>query len=192
VVQPKKKAAGDLPSFKEKLQSLQAKDKISFIIRQPMPLEKRSAGVVMLTLKTNLSAKARGQPMLAWKELVKATTGVSPLLISLVNPSLAEVTFELVDAPAAKEKLDKLGVVVDDLELSDKDLTRRSVSYHRGFFLPLRRQALQGFSLEQKLAVLQVAEASVDRLVVQHLRKPRRLQIAVDRAWLHETEGMGE
>jgi hypothetical protein len=105
---------------------------------------------------------------------------------------LAEVTFELVDAPAAKEKLDKLGVVVDDLELSDKDLTRRSVAYHRGFFLPLRRQALQGFSLEQKLAVLQVAEASVDRLVVQHLRKPRRLQIAVDRAWLHETEGMGE
>jgi hypothetical protein len=176
--------------MKEKLQSMQAKDKIAYIIHQPMPLEKRSEGVVTLALKTNLSAKARAQPMMAWRELVKATTGINPLLISLVNPSLAEVTFELVDAPAAKVKLDTLGVVVDDLELTDTDMKRRSGDYHRGYFLPLRRQALQGFNLEQKLAVLMAAEASLERVVPQHLRKQRRRQIAVDRAWVQEMEAM--
>jgi malonyl CoA-acyl carrier protein transacylase len=102
---------------------------------------------------------------------------------------LAEVTFELVDAHAAKVKLDTLGVVVDDLELTDKDMKRRSGDYHRGYFLPLRRQALQGFN-EQKLAVLMAAEASLERVVPQHLRKQRRRQIAVDRAWVQEMEAM--
>ena len=52
----------------------------------------------------------------------------------------------------------------DNLEIHEKDLIRRKHMYFKGFFLPLRRAALQDFSEELQLKLLDLAEQDLTKI----------------------------
>lgn len=91
--------------------------------------------------------------MIAWKEAVKALTSHSPLAISLLNPEKAELYFKAEMIPVIRQS--RLSAyLLEDIVVQEKDILRRKQLYLKGYFLPLRRAALQGFSSDQQKQLL--------------------------------------
>jgi len=153
------------------------------LLRVPKPPEERSPGVVILSAKLPLTRKAQVHPVLAWKHALKVLTGQLPLTISLISPFRAELFFDSDKAPGVKEVLREKGYLIEEPPtLAEKDLVRRKEAYLNGFFLPLRRAALEGFDPSQQLKLLDLASVSLekrfkDKLTVQQWKH----QIAKDR-----------
>jgi hypothetical protein len=129
--------------------------------------------------------------MAAWKALVCSWTGVTPLLISLVNPGVAEIFFDGKDFQKAWTALQTFNVQVDDprdQKIGQRDLTRRATAYTSSRFLLLRRCTLAGFSTPLKHQLLQKAgdlAYKYDKLTRQRIQ----YAVARDLEWLRETEG---
>jgi hypothetical protein len=162
-------------------------EKLRTLLRPRKPLEERSPGVELVTVHLPLSKKAQAQPMLAWKQVLTSLTGHRPLYISLLNPCNGEVFLDSRVAPAVREVLSKEGYLRDNVSMGlEKDLVRRKQVYLNGYFLPLRREALRGFSLEQKLKLLDLAALESAKLPDAITRRQWKYQIAKDRSWVQE------
>jgi hypothetical protein len=107
-------------------------------------------------------------------------------MVSLINPCKGEVFYDSRVAQDVSEALTKEGYLVENpSELSERDLGRRLHAYLASYFLPLRREALSGFSSEMQLKILDRATACLkskfpDRASQQQWKH----QIAKDRSWV--------
>jgi hypothetical protein len=68
--------------------------------------------------------------------------------------------------------------------LSEKDLNRRRDCYLRGYFLPLRRSALMGFSPTHQEKLLDLAEEKCKTFTDKVARRQWLHHIEKDRKWI--------
>ena len=181
--------AKDLDKHKKSMKDLTKEEKLKILLRTPRPLEERTSGVTMVTARLPLSSRGQAHPMSSWRQILKEVCGVRPLHISLINPSQGEIFIDSKDAEAVKQALSKGGFLANNLELVEKDLERRKQVYLSGYFLPLRREALQGFSPKTQLNLLDLAMADLVKMSDPLKRKQWKYQIAKDRSWV---EGLME
>lgn len=169
-------------SFFQKLQSQSDSDKINHLLRRPKSTEEQNQEISRVVVSLPLSTKARQKPLTAWKEAVKALTGHSPLAISLLNPEKAELYFKAEMIPVIRQS--RLSAyLLEDIVVQEKDILRRKQLYLKGYFLPLRRAALQGFSSDQQKQLLDLAEKDLPKLD-SSFRQQWKFQINKDRTWL--------
>ena len=169
-------------SFFQKLQSQSDSDKINQLLRRPKPTQEQNQEISRVVVSLPLSTKARQKPMTAWKEAVKALTSHSPLAISLLNPEKAEIYFKAEMIPMIRQS--RLSAyLLEDIVVQEKDILRRKQLYLKGYFLPLRRAALQGFSSDQQKQLLDLAEKDLPKLD-SSFRQQWKFQINKDRTWL--------
>jgi hypothetical protein len=167
-------------------------DTLKVLLRVAKPPEERSSEIVILLAKLPLTKKAQSQPMLAWKQALKTLTGHLPLSISLINPCKAELFYDSKQASEVSQALKELDYLIEEHpELTDRDLGRRTRAYLDGYFLPLRRAALTGFSLELQKKVLGHSSECLrtkfpDKLTQQQWKH----QIAKDLAWIEPVGDM--
>jgi hypothetical protein len=165
---------------------------LKVLLRVVKPPEERSAEIVILHAKLPLTKKAQSQPMLAWKQALKTLTGHLPLSISLINPCKAELFYDAKQAPEVSQALKEQNYLIEEHpELTERDLGRRKLAYLDGYFLPLRRAALAGFSLEMQKKVLSLSSECLktkfpDKLTQQQWKH----QIAKDLAWIEPVGDM--
>jgi hypothetical protein len=165
---------------------------LKLLLRVAKPLEERASSIEILTAKLPLTKKAQMQPMLAWKQTLKTLTGQLPLTISLINPCKAELYYDAKWVPEVVATLKELNYLIEDPPvLTDRDLGRRKLAYLDGYFLPLRRAALAGFSQEMQQKVLSLSEEYLnkkfkDKLTLQQWKH----QIGKDRDWIEPVGDM--
>jgi hypothetical protein len=171
------------------LDGLSAADKLKVLLRSSRSEEDRTTLVDIVTATLPLSRKAQAQPVTAWKQALQGITGHQPLLVSLINPCKAELFFDVTVSTPVKDILNQQGYLLDPVELQDRDLVRRKSAYLSGYFLPLRRAALQGLDSTQQLHILDLAEK--DLSPAKHpdpmSRKQWTFQIKKDRQWIQDT-----
>jgi hypothetical protein len=171
------------------LGDLSGPDKLKVLLRSPRPEEDRTTLVDIVTATLPLSTKAQAQPMMAWKQALQEITGHQPLLVSLINPCRAEVYLDSKVSTQVRDILSQQGYLQDPSELGERDLVRRKRAYLSGYFLPLRRAALQGLDSMQQLELLQLAEE--DLSPSKHpdpiTRKQWMFHIKKDRQWIEGT-----
>jgi hypothetical protein len=176
-------------NLKETLNLLPSESKIQILLKKTIPLEERIEQVTSVMVQLPLSQKAQRQPMTAWKEAIKAITGQTVLAVSLVHPCKAEIFVDEREAQKIKTILENKNYLVTGHQLSDRDLKRRKTSYLHGYFRPLRRAMMQGFSKELQLDLLTSAEGSLQAFFKD---KSQRTQwshhVAADREWLSELD----
>jgi hypothetical protein len=191
--QRKKQPQGPLPaakeSLKESLDSLNKEGKLRVLLRKPKRTEDRSAKIEVIPVSLPLSARAQAQPMVAWKQALETLTGHRPLSVSLIHPCKGEIFVDSSVQPVVTETLRKEGYLVETHQVLEKDLERRKQAYLRGYFLPLRRAALTGFTPDLQLKLLDLAEASLLKLPNPTDRKQWKFQIAKDRSWVQKGVG---
>ena len=168
------------------LPTLSHDEKFNLLFRQPKLPQNKTTEIGKLTLSLPLTMKARSQPGLAWKEALVVLTGQRPLAVSLLNPGKGEVFYDAKVLDSIREHLTVYQQ--DNLEIGEKDLIRRKHLYLKGFFLPLRRAALQDFSEELQLKLLDLAEQDLNKMPDPNRRKQWKFQINKDRCWIQNTE----
>jgi hypothetical protein len=112
-------------------------------------------------------------------------TGHQPLAVSIVHPCKAEVFFDgsVIDSVASSLRSEDYLCPVEPL--TDKDLSRRKTSYLQGYFRPLRRAMLLGFSQAQQLKLLDLAESSSKTVFTEPQdRKKWKNHCLKDREWI--------
>ena len=172
-------------SLQHRLRQTQSYDeKINLLFRQPKLKQDSTTEIGKLTLSLPLSTKARSQPRLAWNEALVVLTGQRPL--ALLNPGKGEVFYDMKVLDSIREPLS--AYQQDNLEIHEKDLIRRKHMYFKGFFLPLRRAALQDFSEELQLKLLDLAEQDLTKISDTNYRKQWKFQIQKDRCWIQSME----
>jgi hypothetical protein len=184
-----KKAPRTSPSLTATLKPLSKEDKLKLLLKKPIPPEERSSEVGSVMVKLPLSTKAQRNPITAWKTAISELTGHPPVTISLVNPCKAEVFFDVKVLESVSSSLLSEGFSSPADPLTDKDLARRKASYLQGYFLPLRRAMLQGFSHAQQLKLLDLAETSCQTVFTDPVeRKKWKRHCQRDREWVRQQE----
>lgn len=176
--------------FRQKISEMTSREKIltSLLLPEHQQRQPRSADagpgseVSRIYISCPLTKQARLDPIFSLRKLFQAWTHVTPLGISLVSKTVAEI-FLYEDQVA--QALDCLPpeMVLWDRELSYHDVKRRAASYNRGYFPRLRWASLAGLSNQLQLEVLETAEASVPRLPLGR-QKSIREAILKDREWV--------
>jgi hypothetical protein len=165
-------------------------ERLKLLLKPTRPPEERTAEVVSLMVSLPLSKAALAQPIIAWKQVIKTLTGHQPSTVSLYHPCKAELFFDKQVVPKVSEALQTAGYLLEGpMEVSERDLARRSEAYLLGYYLPLRRAALVGFSLKDQLSLLEMAEKQLPRKFTDPQdRKRWRVQINKDREWIKDME----
>jgi hypothetical protein len=182
--QPKASTSNVQKKFKN-LQNLSGEETIKLLLRRQPPKESQPMEISSVMVSLPFTMKARQQPMLAWKASMKALTGHPPLAISLLNPGKAEVFYDTALILSVRESLS--AYLLNEAGVQERDLQRRKTMYFKGFFLPLRRAALQGFSIEAQHQLLDLAEKDLPRIPETDKRKQWKFHISKDRSWLQQT-----
>jgi hypothetical protein len=177
------------PSLKEALEKAPTPLEKLKILLKPKPIsEDRSTNVSVFMVSLPLSKKAQSQPIVAWKQVMESITGHRPVSVSLIHPWKGEVMFDSKYEPAISKSLQESGFLIENHLMTDKDLARRSEAYLNGYYLPLRRAALSGFSMEQQLQLLELAGKQLQKKFTDPIdRKKWKYHIAMDQKWV---EGM--
>ena len=155
-----------LPAFIREAVTATPEIQLHSLLKKP-PLEKITE-VASLVVKIPLCVKARATLPIAQKacELAfQAATGCTPLLISQYHPGTAEIFIasdQMSKAIQALEALTPTGWAILPKATSERDMTRRAHAYLRGYFLPLRLAALEGFSPTEQSIILDRAEKLLD------------------------------
>jgi hypothetical protein len=87
-----------------------------------------------------------------------------------------------------KQALSKGGYLLEDRPVLERDLERRKQVYLRGYFLPLRRAALAGFSPDLQLKLLEMAWTSLAKMPDPQVRRQWQFQIKKDRSWVQQQQ----
>jgi hypothetical protein len=143
--------------IKKDLQSASNLQKLEYLLKQPIPEEKRIDNIVSVVLTTTLSRKALSAPTTAWKTLIKTISNHSPLLISIINSTTAEV---FMDSRLLKTLTDNLppSVKIDNLESpSTYQVQRRAKIYLKGYYKTLRWSTFKGLSPHHQFQLLEYA-----------------------------------
>jgi hypothetical protein len=183
------KASGHPPSkvsLKSSLAPLSDDERLRVLLRKSMAPGERTAGVVVVSAALPLSREARLQPIVAWKQAIESLSGHRPLLVSLRSPCSAELLLDSFSATAVREALSKKGYLLENQPVLGRDLERRKQAYLRGYFRPLRRAALAGFSLDLQLKLLDLASKGLPKMADPLVRRQWQFQIAKDRSWVQE------
>jgi hypothetical protein len=161
-------------------------DPMKILLKKPMDEETKTSKVVAMVGRLPLSNTAQSQPILAWKTVLKEVTGHSPLSLSLVNPCVAEIFWDSAVAEEVRLKMSGKGFLDSSpiTALSEKDLNRRRDCYLRGYFLPLRRSALMGFSPTHQEKLLDLAEEKCKTFTDKVARRQWLHHIEKDRKWI--------
>jgi hypothetical protein len=161
-------------------------DPMKILLKKPMDEETKTSKVVAMVGRLPLSNTAQSQPILAWKTVLKEVTGHSPLSLSLVNPCVAEIFWDSAVAEEVRLKMSGKGFLDSSpiTALSEKDLNRRRDCYLRGYFLPLRRSALMGFSPTHQEKLLDLAEEKCKIFTDKVARRQWLHHIEKDRKWI--------
>jgi hypothetical protein len=177
------------PSLKSVLEKATTPaEKLKLLLRSPKLVD-RSEEVSPLMVNLPLSRKAQSQPMMAWKQVMESVTGHCPVSVSLIHPWKGEVFYDSKLVPVVSKALREAGYLIENFQISDKDLNRRSAAYLNGHYLPLRRAAWQGFSAEKQLQLLNLAENQILKKFSDSIdRKKWKYQIELDRRFLQEME----
>jgi hypothetical protein len=185
-----KKASRTSPNLAATLKPLSKEEKLKLLLKKPTLPEDRANEVASVMVKLPLSTKAQRNPITAWKAAVTELTGHQPLAISLVNPCKAEVFFDAKVLDSVSSSLHSGGFSCPADPLADKDLVRRKTSYLRqGYFLPLRRSMLLGFSQSQQLKLLELAETSCQTVFTDPIeRKKWKHHCQKDREWVQQQD----
>jgi hypothetical protein len=86
-----------------------------------------------------------------------------------------------------KTVLENKKYLVSDHQLSDLDLKRRKASYLHGYFRPLRRAMMEGFSKQLQEDLLTAAEGSLPTFFKDKAQRTQWAHhVAADREWLAE------
>jgi hypothetical protein len=165
-------------------------EKLKLLLKPTRPPEERTTEVVSLMVSLPLSKAALAQPIVAWKQVIKTLTGHQPSTVSLFHPCKAELFFDKQVVETVSESLRTAGYLLEGpMEVSERDLVRRSEAYLLGYYLPLRRAALEGFRLTDQLSLLEMAEKQLPKKFSDPLdRKRWRAQISKDREWIRDME----
>jgi hypothetical protein len=174
-----------IPSLKSVLgKATTPEEKLQLLLRPPKVVD-RSAEISVFMVTLPLSRKAQSQPIVAWKHVMESVTGHRPVSVSLIHPWKGEVLYDSKVAADVSKALHEAGYLIENYQVSDKDLTRRSEAYLNGYFLPLRRAAWQGFSAEKQLELLDHAEKQIPKKFSDSFdRKKWKYQIETDRQFL--------
>ena len=156
------------------------------------PPLKRIIEVTSLAVKIPLRVKARATLPIAQKacELAfQAATGCTPLLISQHHPGTAEIFIasdQMSKATQALEAVTPTGWSILAKATSERDMTRRGHAYLRGYFLPLRLEALEGFNQTENSGQSREATRQPSRspsygkaLKDEHLPRPANRHVGV-------------
>lgn len=162
--QPPKRA--NLPGKPLNLSPQEVMDKF---IKKPRGEDEKTKEVVSIQLDMKLTAAGRQNSRLAWNQVLTAM-GVKDkiLLMSPINSDIVEVYLDVKHLPEVETKLRSMGenrmkiIEHDKVKVKERDTARRARAYTRGYFLPLRRAALQGFSAAQQTLMLQAATLQVN------------------------------
>jgi hypothetical protein len=183
-----KKIPRKIPSntLTEDLKKVSTKEeKLKLLLKKSISPDQRSDLVASLMVKLPLSNKAQKTPVSSWKSAMLELTGHQPLAISIVHPCKAEVFFDGNVIDSVANSLRSEDYLCPDEPLTDKDLSRRKSSYLQGYFRPLRRVMLQGFSKAQQLKVLELAEISSKTIFTDPQdRKKWKNHCLKDREWI--------
>lgn len=145
------------------LQTASNQQKLEYLLKQPLPVEKRIDSVVSVVLTTTLTRKALLAPIVAWTTLVSTISNHPPLMISLINNKSAEVFMDSRHITSLTTNLPS-EVIIANMEKSSSHLTqRRAMTYLRGYYKTLRLSALQGLSHSCQLQLLEYAYQSLSK-----------------------------
>jgi hypothetical protein len=145
-----------------------------------MPEAKKAKGILKTTVRLQLSKKALERPYFAWKVVLKAFTGVQPLLISMYHPGLADVFWDVKHQEKVEKELLARKVLVEPPPPTEKDAPRLTRCYLKGYFSMLRRAQLQVLPMPLLDEVFLKAEEIAQSLPGQDRRHWLKL-IAADR-----------
>ena len=154
--------------------------KLRILLHQPMPEAKKAKGILKTTVRLQLSKKALERPYFAWKVVLKAFTGVQPLLISMYHPGLADVFWDVKHQEKVEKELLARKVLVEPPPPTEKDVPRLTRCYLKGYFSMLRRSQLQVLPTPLRDEVFLKAEEIAQSLPGQDRRHWLKL-IAADR-----------
>jgi hypothetical protein len=174
-----------MKSFKDILTGSTPESTLKKVLREPHPQEK-CMEVATIQVKLQLTSKARTQPMVAWRAALKALKVPKILGISMLNPCQAELYLDKSLVPALEEILKPKGYLTESI-LTDKDVARRARDYLHGYFLPLRRAALEGLSLEQRTKTFKIIEELIQKLEPSK-KKQWMYQLKMDQIWLSPSQ----
>lgn len=136
-----------------------ADDLLQLLVVSPKENSLQEVQSTIFSIK--LTMKARQSPTLAWNALVKAWCGHPPLQVSLLAPGKAEIFYDPKHHELIMEGALRLRAEVHSSGLSNRDFQRRARAYLNGYFRPLRLAALNGFEIDQREAVLELAKAMI-------------------------------
>jgi hypothetical protein len=177
------------PDLMTSLSSLPPDAKMKILLKKTIPLDQKTERVVSVMAQLPLSIKAQRQPIPAWKEAIKALTGQSVLAVSLIHPCKAELFLDERVAEAVQTTLASKGYLVQDTPLLERDLRRRKTSYLHGYFRPLRRAMLLGFSPSLQEEMLNEAEQSLKTTFKDKAQQTQwGHHVAADRVWLKDLQ----
>ena len=139
--------------------------------------------VVVTQLTAPLSVRAQARPYLSWRSLLKAVTGTTPLMITLIHPRRALAFWDATDS-SVKEHIHRSllerGFLLPSAcaDVENQHVLR---AYLGGYFPLLRQTVLQCFSLSSAAWVLDKAEEKWRRSPDKVLRRMWLRRIADDR-----------
>jgi hypothetical protein len=165
------------------------------LLKTPKKPEERSSNIISIFVRIPMKVKAMQDPILAWKQFLKAKECDLPLSISLINPCTAELFYEESSLHQVLPVLKAENYLLDQsanhliYKISEKDLIRRADAYLRGYFRPLRLAALVGFNLESQKKVLLLAKERLEKKFVDKFsRQQWRYHVQKDMDHIVEVE----
>jgi hypothetical protein len=171
-------------SFKDVLKSSTPEETLKKVLQEET--QERSQGVIKLQVKLNLTAKARKEPLLSWRAVLKALNAPKILGISLLSPSQAELYVEKSRATELEGLLRSKGYLCQHC-LSERDVARRARDYLHGYFLPLRRAALEDLSPRLRAMTLKIVEEKIQEMEPIG-KKQWNYQLQKDLLWLNQAQ----
>ena len=128
--------------LKKALQSVS--NQLDYLLKQPLPVERVIDNIVSVVLTTTLSRKALSAPITAWKALINTISNHSPLMISIINSTTAEVFMDSRHLNNLINNLPPTIVKMDNVEMTNTfHIQRRAKTYLKGYFKTMRLSALQ-------------------------------------------------
>ena len=139
-----------------------AADPAKLLLVKPRDFGDKTQEVLATLLKAPLTIEAQAKPYLAWKGLLKAKTGKTPLSMILISPRKCLAYWDVTTEDSLPELVEALwlsGFIEeqDPAALADKALRLRA--YLASYFPILRRAALEGMDTEDRTWVLEKAVA---------------------------------
>lgn len=141
----------------QKQSLLSPEETVAALLKPDIPDHLRTQVIKRVTVSFDLNIRASEKPYLAIKALVKSFTGCEPLNISLLSRTKAEILYDGRHEESFLKLPSKVICPTPSHLEGQQHISRRARVYLGGYFKLLRQAALDSFSQEDKLLVLDKA-----------------------------------